>query len=766
MSEDAVRAPGRRRDGFLDLIRALALVRVVIWHATGVAAVTLVAAIPVMFLVTGELFGRSAARHGAVTTLRDRLRRLAPPLWAFAALAWAAMAVGASASGTPLRWSRLAMWVVPVGDPAGSVWEGGWLATPLWYLRTLLWVMALAPLALWLLRRAPRALLAGGVVAVVALDRLDRAAVLHPPFAERLVWQAGDVVLYGVFFLAGAHLAAGGFARLRARHWAALSAVAAAATAGWWWWQGPASGVVNDDHVLHLLVGSAWVGAALAARGPLGRLAGHRWARPGVHLLGQRSLTIYLWHTTAIVVALWALERWGLVPGPTWAVAYAVVIVLGVAAAVVAFGWLEDRAARRGPVLWPRREPRPRTGLARVAPLAVPVAVAVLVAATVPLGGGGGEVAAFTPPVPSQAPPPPGAEGETAAATDALPPDPAEVEARVVDQQRWQFDAVVDPLALQSLLEGWAGERGISGAVASVVVPDGPSWAGAVGVEGGRERSIDQPVEVMSITKLFTANLVYRLVDAGAIGLDDPLPELDALPGFPLAGRVTIRQLLSHRTPLVGYRDTAAYAEDPALFGDPATAARLAAAESGEPGPEAEAAYSSTNYLVLGLLVEQLSGRSFDRLLEEEFFRPLGLSGTSHLPPVPGEPRFATAGVVSPVGELARAGEALLVDHVGISDESFATMTAFDPVDALGAGTTQYCPCVEGADGTPVAPFAVGYAGGRTLLVSLPTFGVVVAVDTTEGLWGEGGSYGAVMDLVTLLGRTVRPAAPTEVVNA
>ena len=66
----------------------------------------------------------------------------------------------------------------------------------------------------------------------------------------------------------------------------------------------------------------------------------------------------------------------------------------------------------------------------------------------------------------------------------------------------------------------------------------------------------------------------------------------------------------------------------------------------------------------------------------------------------------------------------------------------------------------------PAAPFAVGYAGGRTLLVSLPTFGVVVAVDTSVGLWGEGGSYGPVIDLITLLGRTVRPAAPTEVVSA
>ena len=391
---------------------------------------------------------------------------------------------------------------------------------------------------------------------------------------------------------------------MRARHWVVLSAVAAVATAGWWWWQGPSSGVVNDDHVLHLLVGTAWVCAALAARGPLGRLAAHRWARPGVHLLGQRSLTIYLWHTTAIVVALWALERWGLVPGPAWAVAYAAAIAVGVAAAVVAFGWLEDRAARRRAILWPRRRAgRPAAGWSRSPRSASRLLVVVLVLATVPLGRGGRQVAAFEPPVPSQAPPPPGGGGRDRHGRRCAGPRPGRGRG-----PRRRPAAVAVRRGRRP--PGPPGDPGRLGRASTGSRARWRRWSWRTG-RRGRARSgsttvgcdsIEDPVEAMSITKLFTANLVYRLVDAGLIGLDDPLPPLDALPGFPLTGEVTIRQLLSHRTPLLGYRDTAAYAEDPAAFGDPATASAGSAARRSPASrsPSRRPPYSSTNYLVLG----------------------------------------------------------------------------------------------------------------------------------------------------------------------
>ena len=133
------------RDRGLDLLRAAALIRVVVWHATGAAAVTVLAAMPVMFFVSGSLFAASAGRRGGWRTVRDRVRRIGPSLWVFAAGAWLLMAIAARVTGTSLDWSHLVSWLVPVTDPVGSAWEGGWLSSPLWYLRTLLWILLLAP---------------------------------------------------------------------------------------------------------------------------------------------------------------------------------------------------------------------------------------------------------------------------------------------------------------------------------------------------------------------------------------------------------------------------------------------------------------------------------------------------------------------------------------------------------------------------------------------------------------------------------------------
>ena len=205
----------------------------------------------------------------------------------------------------------------------------------------------------------------------------------------------------------------------------------------------------------------------------------------------------------------------------------------------------------------------------------------------------------------------------------------------------------------------------MAGASVAVTVPDGGSWTGVTGVtDDGDERSAATAVDAMSVTKLFTANLVYRAVDLGLIGLDDPIPRIAALPDLPLAGRVTVRQLLAHRSGLANYRDTEPYRTDPTVVQGPADAVALSLAEpADEPGGTAR--YSSTNYLILGYLLEQLTGLPFDQLLAGALLEPMGLAHTVHLAPEPGEPRFSTAGIVTDIEDLARAGEGLLVHHVG-----------------------------------------------------------------------------------------------------
>jgi CubicO group peptidase (beta-lactamase class C family)/peptidoglycan/LPS O-acetylase OafA/YrhL len=740
-------ATGAGRDRGLDLLRAVALVRVVIWHATGAAVVTLVAAMPVMFFVSGSLFAASAARRPPWGVVRDRARRIGPSLWAFALVAWLVMAVGAAATGTGLDLARLPAWFLPLTDPAGSSWEGGWLSSPLWYLRTLLWILLLAPAALWLLRRAPRLAAVGAVAAVVALEWVDRGLSWHPSFAPRLAWQAGDVVLFGLFFAFGmwsrTAMRAG---PADARRWGLAAGATAVLAAVAWWVVPPPDGVVNDSHVVHLLVGATLLFAVLAAMGPIGRLAEQPWLRPAVDLLGRRSLSIYLWHTAAIVGALWVLARLGVAVDGAGAPAYAVLVVAGTAALVAATGWIEDLAARRPPRLLPIRVGWPSTATGGAptwrAPLVVGLAGAVLLAAVgLPLlsraAGGPSAQVAFRPRVPSQAPPLP---AFTTVADD--------------EPQWWTRPATVDPAALEAVLSAWADDNGVPGAAVAVSVPGGGSWSGVTGVDdSGVERVADTPVDAMSVTKLFTANLVYRAVDLGLVGLDDPLPPITALPDLPLVGKVTVRQLLSHRSGLPNYRDTEPYRTDPSVVASPADAVAVSLQEaSDEPG--ATAVYSSTNYIILGYLLEQVTGIPFDQLLSADLLEPMGLAHTVHLAPAPGEPRFSTAGIVSDVEDLARAGEELLVNHAGISDDAWREMSAMDPEAGLGAGTMQFCPCLE-VDGELQA-FALGYSGGHTLVAYLPRYDVVVALDVTGDFYGDEGHFDVVEPLLRSLAGLVR----------
>ena len=409
---------------------------------------------PVMFFVSGSLFAASAGRRGGWRTVRDRVRRIGPSLWLFAAGAWLLMAVAARVTGTSLDWSHLTSWFVPVTDPVGSAWEGGWLSSPLWYLRTLLWILLLAPVLAWLVRRAPVALLVVGVLGVGVLEWVDRGLGWHPSFAPRLAWQAGDVVLFGLFFAFGMWTRSPGrdpAGRSTARQWGIAALVSGAVAVGVWVALPPPGGVVNDSHVVHLVVGATLLFAVLAAAGPIGRLAERPWLRPGVDLLGRRSLTVYLWHTAAIAGALWVLARLGLSAAGTGALAYALLIVAGVTALTLATGWVEDLAARRAPQLLPLTLPsssgarRGRASVWRV-PAAVGLAALVLVAAVgLPVVGGRAAApseAAFRPRVPSQAPPLP--------SIVSLSDEP----------EWWTRPVSIDPVALERTLADWAaGER-------------------------------------------------------------------------------------------------------------------------------------------------------------------------------------------------------------------------------------------------------------------------------------------------------------------
>lgn len=349
---------------------------------------------------------------------------------------------------------------------------------------------------------------------------------------------------------------------------------------------------------------------------------------------------------------------------------------------------------------------------------------AAAVAVPVPGSRSGPETAQpFQPRVPSQAPPPPSFDAPADSSTNTFD----DIDAILAD---------AGDHSLQARLQRWADARGVGGAAIAVGFSDGATTTAATGHDDeGKLRAAEDPIQLESVTKLFTANLVYRAVDSGLLDLDAPLPTVAPFAAFPHADRLTARQLLTHRSGLVNYRDTAEYREDPASIVQPIDAVMSSVANTSE-ADLGSPRYSSTNFLVLGLLLEKVTGRDFAEMLRTELLDPLDLRATSQLPSEPGEPRFSTGGLVSDLGDLIRAGTALLRDHVGISDTAFRTMSVTDPEAGMSAGTMDYCPCTID-DAGEHRSFAYGYAGGDALLVYVPASDAIVAVAVTGGITSD-----------------------------
>jgi len=108
MSASAARSTSSR-DPFLDVVRSIALLRVILWHSVAAAVLTyFVAAVPAMFFVTGSLLAKSMGSRPARTVVVDRVRRVLPPLWVYGCFVLGALEIvhlvdGRARTGISLR---------------------------------------------------------------------------------------------------------------------------------------------------------------------------------------------------------------------------------------------------------------------------------------------------------------------------------------------------------------------------------------------------------------------------------------------------------------------------------------------------------------------------------------------------------------------------------------------------------------------------------------------------------------------------------------
>jgi D-alanyl-D-alanine carboxypeptidase len=134
-----------------------------------------------------------------------------------------------------------------------------------------------------------------------------------------------------------------------------------------------------------------------------------------------------------------------------------------------------------------------------------------------------------------------------------------------------------------------------------------------------------------SITKEFTAAAILHLAERGRLSLDDPIS--DYLPDYPGDGqRITIRQLLSHTSGLSDASVLPLLEESGGVGIDRNELIDLVAAQPLDSEPGAEHSYSNVGYILLGILIEHVTGRAYADYIEKEILRPLGLDRTFQCP--------------------------------------------------------------------------------------------------------------------------------------
>lgn len=217
-----------------------------------------------------------------------------------------------------------------------------------------------------------------------------------------------------------------------------------------------------------------------------------------------------------------------------------------------------------------------------------------------------------------------------------------------------------DDAAAEAALDAVFAEAAPPALAAGILIREGLGWAGVRGVRrAGRPdpATLEDRWHLGSNTKAMTAAAFARLVDQGRARWDMPLAE--ALPGLtldPAWATTTPGTLMRHRAGLLdaGLVDRAwliaAHADQGPL---PEQRAAFAARALGAPpaGPVGDFAYGNGNYIVLGAILEALTGQAWEALMAAEVYTPLGLASAGFGPPRDASPWGHRGGVaVDPAG--------------------------------------------------------------------------------------------------------------------
>lgn len=225
--------------------------------------------------------------------------------------------------------------------------------------------------------------------------------------------------------------------------------------------------------------------------------------------------------------------------------------------------------------------------------------------------------------------------------------------------EQWRIDR------LDAVASSYSKDNAFMG---SVLVAEGDrillnKGYGLASLEWNVPNAPDVKFRIGSISKQFTASLVLLLQQDGKLNIDDPVKKY--LPDSPKAWeKITLAELLGHTSGITdifglkGFKEWGSY---------PRTSAELLAFFRDKPldfEPGSRFSYSNSGYVVLGAVIEKVSGKKYGQMLEEKILKPLGMSDT---------------GIDTDELVLAKRAEGYSPGEQGLAVDPWGSLAAFWP---------------------------------------------------------------------------------------
>lgn len=158
---------------------------------------------------------------------------------------------------------------------------------------------------------------------------------------------------------------------------------------------------------------------------------------------------------------------------------------------------------------------------------------------------------------------------------------------------------------------------------------------GMASIELGVPLAADQRFRIGSVTKQFASATLLKLIDQGRAKLDDPLSKY--LPDYPNGAAITLRQLLNHTSGVKSYTGIRGYMHNP--IRRDLTTQELVAEFKDQPvdfKPGERFAYNNSGYVLVGAVIEAITGKTWHQAIQEQVLAPSGLTHIVY----PGEDRI------------------------------------------------------------------------------------------------------------------------------